>query len=550
MMTSTAVTNNENNGLRAFASLLGPLLVAGSAKAQVVVPEVQRLDPESWVGSTSFGESVAVDRDHVVLGNPSGYTPNSLDRPVEIYERGGAGWSKRQVEVPSQFVIADGLGVSVAVEGNWVVAGAPFGDAVGVFQRTLAGDWVLFARIDNPTPAPMDPWGGFGWACVPRGDRLVVAAPGYDDHGFINEGRVHVFQFTGVTWQLEQTLTPASPAPLHGFFFGASVDFDGATIAVCSSYLTRGAVTLFARDPSGSWVITDILQDPAPEFVSGFACSVAIDGDTLVVGKRRDHQAIPGRQGRAIIFERQPAGGWTSVAELRASNGIGDDEFGANVEIEGDVILVAAPDARAPGTTSPRGQCYVFRRRADGTWPSTEDERLVPSDSASFGFGYDIALCDGFAAIGDERNHPTAAFVFAVGPESDLCLPLAGSGAVACRLDAFGSSVAGSNAQGVTLSHAEPLTRFVLVGSTTASAAGPGTTIGGMPLCLTGSLARIAHGQVATGASVDFVEPGTWNAGGAALFSVVGTLYLQALVAEPPPTARLGFTNAIAWTLR
>ena len=276
-----------------------------------------------------------------------------------------------------------------------------------------------------------------------------------------------------------------------------------------------------------------------------FAYSISLGSDALVVGRQGDSTTFAVR-GEALVYEPDAAGVWYLSATLRPFFQINNDRFGRTVAVHDDVIVVGASEAFG-GPSGRAGRAYVFRRRPNGTWPSTEDELLVPSDDLGTGFGSTVAAGPGFALVHDPNRWEQATFVYGVGQEVDLCLPASGSGAVACHLDTFGSSSAGSGLQGLTLSCCAPSTRYVVVGSLTPDVSGTGPIIGGMQLCLTGSLARVAFGQVGANTTLEFVEPGTWAPSAAALFGVAQTVYLQGFVAEPG--GAVGFTNAIHWDL-
>ena len=84
-----------------------------------------------------------------------------------------------------------------------------------------------------------------------------------------------------------------------------------------------------------------------------FGSSVAIAGDTVVVGARNEASNATGvngiqsnnaapKAGAAYVFVRN-AGGWSQQAYLKSSNTEGGDEFGYAVAISGDTIIVGAP---------------------------------------------------------------------------------------------------------------------------------------------------------------------------------------------------------------
>jgi hypothetical protein len=98
----------------------------------------------------------------------------------------------------------------------------------------------------------------------------------------------------------------------------------------------------------------------------------------------------------------------TEQAKLTASDGQADDEFGISVAIDGDTAIVGA-------YCSPGGNCagaaYVYVRSA-GVW--TEQTKLVGSDTASGDqFGISVAFDGNTAVVGaDQANNSGSAYVF------------------------------------------------------------------------------------------------------------------------------------------
>ncbi|TMK58090.1 MAG: hypothetical protein E6G60_16175, partial [Actinobacteria bacterium] len=113
-----------------------------------------------------------------------------------------------------------------------------------------------------------------------------------------------------------------------------------------------------------------------------FGISVAVSGNTAVVGSYKNDVGSKTDQGAAYVFVKPPTG-WggalTETAKLTASDGAPLDWFGYSVSIAGDTIAVGAPNA------ANRGAVYVFRQPASG-WAGTlmETARLTTSDPGFF----------------------------------------------------------------------------------------------------------------------------------------------------------------------
>src|SRR5438093_1138912 len=97
----------------------------------------------------------------------------------------------------------------------------------------------------------------------------------------------------------------------------------GTTATACGQCL---AGHLFASDGAAS---------------DHFGCSVAIYGDTAVVGSFQDDTPAGPAAGSADVFVRS-GGVWTQQAHLFASDGAGGDGFGNSVAISGDTAVVGS----------------------------------------------------------------------------------------------------------------------------------------------------------------------------------------------------------------
>jgi hypothetical protein len=135
----------------------------------------------------------------------------------------------------------------------------------------------------------------------------------------------------------------------------------------------------------------------------GFGTSVAVDGDTAVVGAPFDDA----KRGAVYVFQRS-GDTWVNVAKLIASDGhSGDgvnfvgDQLGASVAIDGDTIVAGASHARS-GSHDSRGAVYTFAR--SGPAVRTETAKLTASDEADLDLlGSAVALDDNYilaSAIG------------------------------------------------------------------------------------------------------------------------------------------------------
>ena len=126
-----------------------------------------------------------------------------------------------------------------------------------------------------------------------------------------------------------------------------------------------------------------------------FGTSVAISGDTVVVGADDDVIGTNTDQGSAYVFVRS-GDTWTQTAKLTASDGAADDSFGHSVAISGDTVVVGAD-----GDDNNKGSAYVFEKPAAGWANMTQTAKLTASDGEDYDhFGYSVAISGDTVVVG------------------------------------------------------------------------------------------------------------------------------------------------------
>lgn len=89
-----------------------------------------------------------------------------------------------------------------------------------------------------------------------------------------------------------------------------------------------------------------------------FGFSVALDGDTALVGAHFDEHPNSSGAGSAYVFTRSGSR-WTQQAKLAPEDGDDGDHFGWAVALDGDTALVGARDDEHPNGFA-AGSAYVF----------------------------------------------------------------------------------------------------------------------------------------------------------------------------------------------
>jgi hypothetical protein len=192
--------------------------------------------------------------------------------------------------------------------------------------------------------------------------------------------------------------------------FGISVSLDGERALIGAPGASAGApfggaVYAFTR-VSGSWLLDGLMIAPDAAVFDKFGHSVAIDGDTAVIGAPQDEAGVGATSGSAYVFERLNEL-WTFRAKLIASDGDANDEFGFAVDVDGDTIVIGARFDEDNGADS--GSAYVFVG-AGAAW-SEQDKLLAVDGGAGDVFGSAVDV-DGDTVVIGASHVPGSAYAF------------------------------------------------------------------------------------------------------------------------------------------
>jgi hypothetical protein len=284
------------------------------------------------------------------------------------------------------------------------------------------------------------------WLAV-DGDTAIIGARDPED-----AGKVFITLREGATWVRRAELTASDAAP--GDCFGSSVALDGDTVVIGSPLDANdagqyaGSAYVFVRPLDGWKDMTETAKLTAADAAAGdeFGASVALHGDTVVVGAYEDAHAGGSHAGSAYVFMHSEGGAWVQQAKLTASDAAPVDWFGWSVATDGLTVLVGAPPEDHGGSEW-AGAVYVFVRPQDGWMDMTEVAKLTASDAGSGDwFGYSIALDGNTAVIGAPyKDHAAedsagAAYIF-TGSGSVWAQQTKLVASDAARWDYFASSV-------------------------------------------------------------------------------------------------------------
>jgi hypothetical protein len=166
--------------------------------------EAKLTEPLVPAGGSLFGRSVSIYEDRIVVGNESGSSTQSPG-VAYVFRTDGTAWTLEATLAPSDPVARDHFGVAVAIDGHYLVVGAPGATSGGraevgaayVFEY-VASTWQQRSKLE---PSDTHAVNAFGEAVAIRGDYLVVGDPS-QHKPVAGTGAAYVYRRSGTNWML------------------------------------------------------------------------------------------------------------------------------------------------------------------------------------------------------------------------------------------------------------------------------------------------------------------------------------------------------------
>ena len=295
-----------------------------------------------------------------------------------------------QAPVPQK---GDLFGFSVGISGGIAVVSAPENGALGdpisnnggkvyVFERNQGGEdaWGLVSTL---TASDFAPWDNLGYSISIDGDWIVASAP-WEDGGLgdplLDSGAVYVFHRAATVsdpWS-EVAILRALDADSYDYF-GESIGISGETVVIGALLENggagdplpeSGAAYIFQRTGTEitDWNQVANLHAPDAEPNDWYGQFVGIDGDiAVVVASREDGGAdnFPAESGAAYVYHRNEGGTdqWGEFAILHAPDAQSYQSYGSAISIKNNLIFLGAPgnDDLNGALTSNSGAVYLYR---------------------------------------------------------------------------------------------------------------------------------------------------------------------------------------------
>ena len=355
-------------------SATGAAYVFRTSDGGATYVEVAKLTAADGAADDKFGNSVAIDGDTLLIGAKG-------EQAAYVFRTSDGGTTYDQVTRLSvgnnfdRWGSSDNFAQSVAIEGDIIAIGANGLDAcasdrcrnlgrVFIFRSSDGGATYPYQSYLNPTGADgQTSWNNFGNALAIQGDLLVIGS--FADSGATGTlaGAALIWRTTngGASYGQRRKLTSSDLA--YGDAFGCSVAIDGTTVVVGANGndddgTNSGSAYVYRTDDD--WATHTEIKLTASDAAAGdgFGRSVAINGDTIVVGASGDDDGGED-SGAAYVFRTSDGGAsYDQLAKLTAADATASDQFGYSVAFDGGKIVIGARNDDDGGSSA--GSVYVF----------------------------------------------------------------------------------------------------------------------------------------------------------------------------------------------
>lgn len=376
-----------------------------------LLPLVSR-KPEAIAGSASFGTAVDIYGNYAVVGAPYDTVGNVECGAAYVYFKENGTWKQLVKLSASNASAGDEFGRSVSIYDDIIVIGAPLKAISGqsargrvyVFKR-FNRSWSQVVGLQASNGLTLDQ---FGTSVAIDGNMIVAGAPFTDYSGKTNAGSAYVFRFENNSWVQKKILNPSDP--VNGAEFGSSVDISGHTVAAGAPRATVGATTFVGAvytfnniDLAGTnWVNGQKLLPDVIQAQMQFGHVVDIDQDRILAGAPA--YDLPGAQnvGTAYQFTRTN-GTWSSLLSLTSL--VEWDRAGASVAMYDSYVFFGYP-----GYQDSEGRIMYASLLAGGGQKYFYDE----DKDADRGFGSCMAVHNGQIIIGTSASNYNGRVFFGI----------------------------------------------------------------------------------------------------------------------------------------
>jgi len=297
---------------------------------------------DSQVDDT-FASAIAIDGNYTIIGAPGEGSDSSNSGAAYLYKKNpdqSITFITKLKSPAGDINEDDRYGSSVAIDGNYIVIGRPenadHNGSAFVYKRnddTQSGI-TLIGKITGSAATGNDK---FGSVVSISGDFVTVGSPKTDEDGGTDNGLAYLYHINSDTNITEE----------------------------------------------------DVLSSPNSVDYNNFGLDISMDLNYIVIGSHKDKNS----KGYAYLFYINDGLQANSVADINATDGTNGDDFSSSVSIDGDYIVIGAPN------NDTNGSVYVFKKDVDNNIEQLAKLQGYGTSKYPL-FGYSVSISNTTIAVG------------------------------------------------------------------------------------------------------------------------------------------------------
>ena len=371
---------------------------------------IQKICANDRAEQSKFGASVAIWEDYIAVGAiGKSEAPNTNLGVVYVFKNNAGVWTQINKLLPSDPENDCGFGNSIDIENNTLIVGAENkknGTAYNVgavyIYELVNNSWSFSQKLMASDCSAGD---FFGCSVAISGEYIIAGAYAQDKNAtgggeLTDAGATYIFKYNAGTWTQTQKLVANDRAQEN--YFGRAVDIDGDYAVISATYDSRnslgvadktrtGSAYVF-KNNAGTWTQTQKILANDRSNYDEFGNAVSIFNDKLIIGVSQQDFDSNGEDsifnaGAVYVYENVSSN-WNFTQKLTASNRQSNDYFGNAVAIYNGQLLIGANqnkyDANENNYLPGAGAVYVFNNS-----PKIEifQEETLIANGGSFDFG-------------------------------------------------------------------------------------------------------------------------------------------------------------------
>ena len=325
-----------------------------------------------------FGYAMNQVGNHLLVGAPNDRRASDAAGSIQIYRKTSSGWQKNHELVADSALYNFGKAIQFQQDTLYVSTNR----AILRYRKGTSGnDWIPLDPITLP--------GSFTVARTTdhlriEGSLLVATGQAQSSVGGVRNG-LFLFRRRQGTWSFHQFIATGSSSPLDRQFTPAIDIFNKTILSVGNEGI------ILEENEAGQWQVTATLRHNYPNYAFRFGHSVLLKEHTAFIGFSGYNSEEHTNSGAVYVFQRAESG-WQDTSVHHIIEPLSpqlEERFGSSLALNGDTLVVGAPGIKLTSDVTDQfnipqrpGSVYVFRALNSDWLQATELTRIQGSQKS------------------------------------------------------------------------------------------------------------------------------------------------------------------------